>query len=195
MTNKQLQAIEKFTKKSMTKTLDPEHDYDHVNRVRKNTLKIVDILKVNDQIDRNLFQAAGLLHDILFIKHKFNLVTYFKEPIYLKQMLPGILKQFNLTHEEEHLLSDAIYHHTHAYPFRRLNKHRSLYAQILQDADQIEMFKEDRILKLKEVGKDSLLYKILSMLSGFFVKRVKRNFHKYINNPIILEHFEEYRSK
>ena len=191
MTNKQLQAIEKFTKESMANTLDPQHDFNHVDQVRKNALRMVKILKIEKEIDENLLQAACLLHDILYTKHKFSLMTWMKEAKYLKEMLPDILRKFDLSEGDRYLLSEAVYHHTHAFPFRRLNHKYSLYAQILQDADQVEMLDKTRIINLKESKKFSRFYKIISLFSGLFVKRIRKNFNKFVNIPEIIEYFKE----
>lgn len=191
MTNKQLQSIEAFTKKAMDKSMDPQHDFEHVDDVRKNALKMVKILKVGKELDKNLLQAACLLHDILYIEHTFSLLTWARESRYLRQILPDIIDQFGLSESDRYLLSEAVYKHTHAFPFRRLNHKYSLYAQILQDADQIEMISNTRIIDLKKSRNFSKTYKVMSILSGVFKKRISKNKGRYFNVPEIIEYFKE----
>jgi HD superfamily phosphohydrolase YqeK len=191
MTAKQLQAIEKFVKDSMAKSLDVQHGFRHVDQVRKNALRMVKILKLEKEIDENLLEAACLLHDILYIKHKFSFLTWLRESKYLREMLPSILEKFDLSEGDRYLLSEAVYNHTLAFPFRRLNHKYSLYAQILQDADQIEFIDKTRLINLKESKKFSKFYKFISLFSGLFVKRIRKNMNKFINIPEIIEYFKE----
>ncbi|MFC1653239.1 HD domain-containing protein [Patescibacteria group bacterium] len=191
MTKKQLLAVKRYAKETMAKTMDNMHTFEHLDRVRGNALKIVNILKIEKEIDLNLLQAACYLHDIHYINHRNSLITWMKETKYLKAMLPDIIKQFNLIESDRYLLSEAVYNHTHAFPFRRLNQKYSLYSQIVQDADQLEMWSNTRLINLEKTKSFSRFYKIVSLFSGLFIKRIKKNADTYLNFPQVIEYFKE----
>ena len=191
MTQAQLNEVKKFAKKAYAKTLDPQHDFVHVDRVAKKAIKIVEILKLGREIDVNLLQAACYLHDLAFIKHKPGFVTWLRETRYLKDILPGILKQFRLAETDRYILSEAVYRHTWAFPFRFLNRKYSLYAQIVQDADMLDSINKARVLGLNESKKLYRFYRFLTLFSGLFVKRMKKKMASYLNLPQILEYLKE----
>lgn len=191
MTSTQLVAIRSYAQQTYKKTLDPLHDFSHVERVAKTAMRIVEILQVKKEIDTNLLQAACYLHDIAFISHKQSLMMWFMETKYLKSMLPSILPQFKLSETDRYILSEAVYRHTWAFPFHFLNKKYSLYSQIVQDADMLEMVSNTRILGLNESKKLFRLYRFLTLFSGVFIKRIKRNMSSYLNLPEIWEYLQE----
>jgi HD superfamily phosphohydrolase YqeK len=189
MTKAQLIKIDAYVKKAMAESKDPQHDYEHVDKVRKNALTIARIIKVEKELDLNLLQAACLLHDIAYTKHKNGLITFLKETRYLKGMLPGILKQFRLSKIDNYLLSEAVYRHTWSFPFRFLNQKYSIYSQLVQDADFLEFVAKTRLINLKKNRYKSRFYRIVSLFSGLFVKRIRKNMKPYLNLP---EFFYEY---
>lgn len=191
MTKHQLQAIDKHARRVMSKTLDPQHSYQHVDKVRQNALKIVDILHLQKKIDLHLLQAACLLHDVTFAYHRPGFITWVKEAKYLKNILPDMLAQFHLSVGDRYLLSEAVYKHTFGFPFRLLNQKYSLYSQIVQDADFLEAIAKTRLIDLRENRNLSKFYKVVSLFSGLFIKRIRNKAGKYLNLPNIVEYFRE----
>lgn len=189
MTTEQLQKINIFVKKATLKS-DSQHGYTHLTRVRNNALQIVDLLKINSKIDPNLLQAACLLHDIHFTKYTPSLKNWLREGKLLRQVLPPIIEQFNLTESDRYILSEAIYQHTLSFPFKRLNQKYSLYSQIVQDADTLDFLSEIRILDLKKNKKKFKLYRFLSLFSGL-AKYARKRTKNYLNIPEIIDYLSK----
>ncbi|MBU1200444.1 HD domain-containing protein [Patescibacteria group bacterium] len=189
MTTNQLQKIDNFVKKA-TQKLDSQHGYGHLIRVKKNALQIVDILKINSKIDPNLLQAACFLHDIHFIKYKPSLKNWLTEGKLLRQVLPSIVKQFNLNESDRYILSEAVYNHTFSFPTKRLNQKYSLYAQIVQDADTLDFLSEIRILDLKKNKNKFKFYRFLSLFSGL-AKYGRKRIKNHLNLPEIIDYLNE----
>ena len=62
---------------------------------------------------------------------------------------------------------------------------------IVQDADFLDFVSERRILGLHENKARSKFYRILTLFTGLFVKRINKNYHKYFNLPEILKYLQE----
>ena len=191
MTKFQLHKIRDFVRREVAKSIDPLHDFDHLVRVIDNARLIVSILRVKRDIDIDLLEAACLLHDIHFTRFKPGVLNFFRESRLLKRVVPSLIGQFGLSEADRYLLEEAIYHHTFAFPFRRLNKKYSLYAQILQDADTLETFSRVRFLGLKTLRNKSRFYRFVSLLSGLAAKRFRKNKHRYLNLPEIICYLTE----
>jgi len=138
----------------------------------------------------NLLQAACLLHDIHYIKYKPSLKNWIKEGKLLRQILPPIIKQFNLNESDRYILSEAVYNHTLSFPFKRLNQKHSLYAQIVQDADTLDFISEIRILDLKKNKNKFRLYRFLSLFSGL-AKYGRKRIKNYLNLPEIINYLTQ----
>jgi HD superfamily phosphodiesterase len=130
--------INDFAAQVMKNSSDSYHSLDHVKSVAKNALKFNKILNTN--LDQKLLVSVCYLHDIHVIKSKPTLRTFLFEKRILKKILPNILTQFNLSKKDKKIIEQAVYNHPHAFPFHKLNKKRSLYAQLLQDADLVDQF-------------------------------------------------------
>ena len=150
MTTEDLHVIYKYSKNVFNKSKDLTHDFNHIERVAQNASKIIDLLDLAKDVDQNIIQAACLLHDVTFIYNKPSFRTWLFEGIMAAKILEKSEILNHLKKEERDILEDAVLHHCHAFPTRRLNKKRSLYCQILQDADTLDQFYEERIKKLKE---------------------------------------------
>lgn len=191
MTNTQLEKIKKFASRKMKDSLDPQHDFSHVDRVRKNALKIVKILKVDDKIDINLLQAMCLLHDITFTKYSPSLSTYLFEGILAEKVLSNILNKFELGIEEKSKITQAIVHHPLAFPLKNLNRNRDLYTKILQDADTLDQFSPERLRSLQKAKEKYFHYKIISGIGGAVYRYCRKNIKKFLNLPKIAKSFYE----
>ena len=180
MTRKQLNQIENITKEMMKNSKDPQHDLNHVLRVEQNALKIIDILNIKQGIDVNLLQAVCLLHDLTYVKYSPSLKTFIFEGILAKNFVGKTIKPLDIAESEKKLILQAISKHPHSYPFRKLNKKGSLYAKILQDADTLDGFNEQRIKNFKSKNR---LTQVLSPFIDFFIAYSKKNIQKYLNFP------------
>ena len=190
MTQHQLNKIKLIAKAKMATSLDPLHDFDHVDRVRKNALIIIKVLRLKEKIDERILQAACLLHDLTFTEHKPSFKTYFREGRIMENKLKEILNKMEMKKKEIQHIIDAVIYHTFAFPFRRLNRKRSIYAQILQDADTIDFFNKKRIKKLSLSEEKFWFYKSLSVISRPALEFGRRNIEKFLNFPSLARDFE-----
>jgi len=187
MDAKTLEKIKDYAKKEYGVSSDRQHNFDHVDRVAKNALKIVDALDVADKIDKNLLQAACYLHDIATSKSKSsNYFSQFLNHIFEKNInkrnILGILANFDLTWDDSQILLASIINHSYSIPYRILNKQKDLYSQILQDADSLDYAisnREDSFLEGK--GKISVF------LVRMYMNWIRNNIEKYLNFPELAE--------
>lgn len=183
MNVKTLEKIRDYAKKEYGVSGDKQHNFDHVDRVAKNALKIVDVLDVTNKIDKNLLQAACYLHDLAASKNKSsNYFSQFLNHIFEKKInkkhILGILANFDLTWDDSQILLVAIINHSYSIPYRILNKQKDLYSQILQDADSLDYVisnREDSFLE----GKG----KIAVFLVRMYLNWIRNNIEKYLNFP------------
>ena len=100
MTNKKLKKVVNYSKKHMAESVDPVHDFGHVERVAKNTLRIADALNLSD-LDTNLLQALGYLHDLHYADHDPTIHHRLFENIHAMQKTRETLKDLRIKNEEE----------------------------------------------------------------------------------------------
>jgi HD superfamily phosphodiesterase len=189
VTKNQLTKIRKFVYKKMKDVPDLQHDLEHVEMVRRNALKIVEILGLENDLDLNTLQAACLLHDLTFTEHDPSFKSYLLEGMILEKQLPPILDKFEVSEKDKARILEACVYHTFAFPFKRLNKHRGLYARVLQDADLLELFNKKRIKKIEISKKKFLYYRLLSFVSGPALAFGRRNIRMFLNFPEIASEF------
>lgn len=173
----------------MKKSRDPQHDFTHLERVAGNTLKIVKILKVESEVDENLLVAASYLHDVNHGHFSPGLINYFSEKKFLKKILPGVLKKFDLTQSEKNIISEAVYNTPYSFPFKKLNRDGDLYSKILQDADTIDFFSKEREGSFYQAKKNFLFYRILGL---FFLRGLeygRKHLKNYLNFPELAGRF------
>lgn len=193
MTGDQLKEIRQFAKKRMTKTHDPFHDFSHIERVRKNALKISKILKVDKRIDLNLLQTACLLHDLTYTRYEPGVINFFFEGKHMRKMGLEILDDFNIDNREKTILMEAFLRHTHWFIFRGLFKVKikaSIYTQILHDADKIDIFSKKRWERLREDKQKYFFYKLSWLLILIFVRLGKNNKGVFLNFPQVAKAFD-----
>lgn len=182
MTDKQLYEVEKFVFACMRNSLDEQHDFSHVDRVRKNAIKIAQKLRISKQLDLNLLQAMCLLHDYTYSKYKASIGVYIFEGKIIKSLLSSLLDDFGLSDSDKVELIQAVSLHPHSFPFRRLAFKGSIYAKILQDADTQDFFYEKRVESFIHSNRK---YKITAPLSNLLVAYGRKNLGKYLNFPSI----------
>jgi len=191
MTHAQLAKIRQHAIAEMKKSVDPQHNIDHIHRVRKNALRIVKFFKLDKVIDRNLLSAICYLHDFAFTVHRPGLLTWFLEGRLVSKRLKrlSLFDLLGIPHEEKQIIVTAIIHHPHAFPLRRLNRHRDLYSQLLQDADTLDFYSVERLTTFNVSRQLFFFYRISSHFVGISFRLYKRNIHKYLNFPELAEHF------
>ncbi len=183
MTKEKLIKVEIYSKDILSKSSDVQHSFKHLDRVRKNALKIVSLLKIND-IELNLLQAMCLLHDIP--QSMFNYgpaMKHFFEPYAVSKYLPKILNYLDITKEDQHILMNAITHHPFTVPYKRLNRKGNVYLKILQDSDTIDFLNADREKSFMKIKNNFIFYKILSLVSIKYLSYVRGNVGEYLNFP------------
>ncbi len=147
MTIKELKKIKSLAKKLMLQNKNSLHDWNHVSRVADNTLKIASLLKIK-KIDSNLLLASAYLHDLCYSQNiKINIKNYIRETKITCKLINELFKkELNFVNQKEQkIILNAVKHHAWSFPFRKLNKKRNIYCQILQDADTIDYFHPIRI--------------------------------------------------
>lgn len=191
MTSSQLSKVRRFTVSEMQKSFDPQHDFPHLERVRKNALRIADLLRLNGVIDRNLLSAICYLHDLAFTAHKPGLRTWFLEGRLVKKRLRHLplLDYLGISQEEKRIMFTAIIRHPLAFPLRRLNRRRDYYTQLLQDADTLDFYSAERLASLRLSRQRFRFYRIASLFNGVSHRLYIRNIHKYLNFPELAKHF------
>ncbi len=189
MTNQKLQEIELFAKKKMGKSRDPQHDFDHLERVAQNALKIVGLLKLQDKVDANLLQTICYLHDLTYVRYRSNLITYFFEGYLIRGRLREVYRTINIDPQEKKIIHQAIVKHPLSFPFKLLNKNGSLYTKILQDADTLDYFHELRIKKFRESHDGGFFDWFWKAIIDLVTKRGTENISVYLNFPEVADYF------
>lgn len=189
MTSRKLAEVENYAIEHMKKSLDPQHDLSHVQRVRRNALRIVKVLGLKD-VDINLLQAACLLHDLTYAAHKWSVFTYLFEGKYIRKILLSERNELALSDEEFSVVLDADEHHPLSYPFRLMSRKMSPYCKILQDADTLDFFSSKRLTSLKKMGKTNLFRRLGNFFAGKLAPRFyKGSEEKYLNYPEVAQYF------
>ena len=191
MDKKILKDIKNEVVALMRLTKDGDHGISHVERVSKNAKKIVKIMKLEKKLDFTTLEAAIYLHDITFIYKKHNPYTYIFEGRLAANYARKILDGFKIRKKEKEIIIDAIRQHPHSMPFMDLNRKGDVYKKVLQDADTLDEFTEERITKLKEHARDSIGDKIAYWLykhwDEFLIKRI----HWFLNYKEVVPHFKK----
>lgn len=188
MNNLQLQIIQEFVYKESVNIIDPQHNLAHAQRVRKNALRITQILNLDKHLDLNLLISMSLLHDMHYSKHKPGLKTYLLERRIAKKYLKSISKKLNISQTDQKLLIEAISNHPHSYPFKRLNRKKDHYSKILQDADTLDFFSNSRLKTLTQSKKKFFFYKLVWKLGQRIYYRNRKRIDKFLNYPELVKY-------
>jgi HD superfamily phosphodiesterase len=152
---------------------DAQHGVEHIQNVRKNASDIADLVDPGrERIDREVLDICALSHDIAYSKHKLSFLFWIFEGYLAAKILKKILVEPDLSDETRNIILDSVKRHTHSFPIRLLNKRASIYSQILQDADTLDLFNKDRVEAFLQTHSLKLPKRLLTFLAGFFDKRI-----------------------
>ncbi len=193
MTPESYYRVENFVKRIMDGKNDPQHGLDHLLRVQSNAARIAEIIGVESKINKNLLMALCLLHDVpMNMAGNFPLGfigKHLAEKFIIRRKLPGILDELPLTVDEKRIVFGAIVNHPHSIPYKHLNKNKDLYTKILQDADSLDYFSNERMASLEKSKERFFIYRIGSLVSGPYFTWGRKNMREFLNFPEIAEHF------
>lgn len=195
MTNKQLAGIEKLAK-NLQGSADSQHGYKHVNQVRINAITIIRLLKPKEKIDVDVLQTACLLHDITYSKHKRGLITMYREAKLAGKLLAPVLEKLDIDAGEKKIIHKAIVNHPLSAPFKHLNRDGDVYSKILQDADTLDLFTEDRLESFKNsYHPKSLKRKLVRKFNARYQNYMRKHVANYLNFPELSKHLEDFGHK
>ena len=109
MTEKKLRKVKHWVKNEIENIRDPQHGWNHLQRVSDYARKIVKSLELENKVDINLLQAACYLHDISQANYSPGFLNYFLESRRLKLVLPKILSKLEVDNSERRIIEKAIY--------------------------------------------------------------------------------------
>jgi len=190
MTKTELGHIRNKAYKLMASS-DPLHDISHIERVKDNALKIARMKELNKEetFDLKLLEAMCLVHDLSYVYYKTGLKLNINENKLIAKILPEFLAECDISDKDKKSIINAASKHSHSYPFKKLNKKEDLYTQILQDADTLDLFHEKRVENFKEKITRKKLLKPAGKITDIIINHSKKNIHKYLNMPEIVEKF------
>ena len=183
MTQQQFIFLFNKAKKLMQETKDSVHDWSHIQRVVVNASKIKKLLskEKQEQVDDKILIIACVWHDVSYVFYKASLVQYFLEGKRCAKICRFYFKQERLPEKEIDLICDIILHHPWS-NFKLLNKHRSLYHQIVQDADTLDMFSLERLKQVNKYSKKILYWKfVVKILKPLFLDYFLKNKKRFLN--------------
>lgn len=183
MTNNQLKEVKSFVRGKVKTIKDPQHGWEHVQRVANYAEKIVKSLNVQKKIDLNLLLTSCYLHDIVHAYYSPGLINYFLESRRLRMVLPKVLVDLSIKKSDEKIIENSIYSSTFSFPFKKLNKDGNLYQQILQDADTLDFFSKEREISFEKASKMFSFYAFLRIFSDWALKYGRKNLKNYLNFP------------
>lgn len=187
MTNNQLEEVKSFVKEKAKKIKDPQHGWEHFQRVANYAQKIVKSLNVQDKIDLNLLLASCYLHDMNHVSYSPGLMNYFLEKKKLRLVLPKILADLPVNENDKKIIENTVYSIPFSFPFKKLNRNGDLYKQILQDADTLDFFSRERKVDFEKASKMFIFYAFLRIFSDWALKYGRKNLKNYLNFPQLVK--------
>ena len=181
--------IKEYALSEMAKLKDSNHNNEHVIRVKNNALKIIKLLGIDKEVDENLLKIICLLHDFTYTVKKPSLYTYIFEGHIAKRIIYRALSKFDVSQQKQKTIANAIYRHTHSFPFRRLNKKRDIYTKILQDADTIDFFYCIRIKMFISEHNKGIFENLRKYLSRKLIEYGVNNLGHFLNYPKLAKSF------
>ena len=188
MTNEQFDKLFNQAKELMNKSKDPVHDWRHIERVLINIEKILELLPEEKKrdLDMKILRLAAAWHDISFVFYKSGFRQYFLDHVRGSKIAKQYFEQYGLGIKEIDLIGDIIYHHNLT-EFGILNRKRSLYYQIVQDADIMDSYNcPERVELAGEQVKQtpSLWYKfVIKVLKPLFLNWLVNHPKRIYNLP------------
>lgn len=138
MTHQDFLLVHRIALSLLKKTKDKAHGLSHSHRVFSNAKKIFPLHpKLN--LDLKILETSCLLHDISYTQYPASLWQYLLEARRSKKIASDILNQTSTSSKEKRIILNSTANHSHSFPFRQLNPHGSIYDQILQDADTLDL--------------------------------------------------------
>lgn len=186
MDQQQLKKIQFFAKNAMLKSKDTTHDWGHIERVVKNAHSVANYLNLD--LDKNLLKTCALLHDFSFSKNRGNTFVKhsFEVPMTLRLLRKAFVSELNFVSvQDQSVIIEAIKHHAFSFPYHRLNRKRSLYSQVLQDADTIDYFSKERFQQACQRKSLLITYKLLKFIYDFGFHNLKY----FLNFPQLANRF------
>src|SRR3989344_3840218 len=141
MNQQTLEQIRTEAVKRMASAHGSQHNLNHVYNVVKSAMQ----MSQSYDIDKNLLEAICYVHDLTYTEYYPGIATYVFEGKYIASILDKYLDQFNIDSREKGIIINACKRHPHSYPFKVLNRNTDLYTKILQDADTLDMFSDERV--------------------------------------------------
>jgi hypothetical protein len=187
--NETYRRIKSYALMAMANSKQLRHDDKHVERVKRNAIKIIKLLKVEDQVDKNLLKAICLLHDFAYTVRKPTPFTYIFEGHIERKIMRPIVEKFGLSQDAKKTIIEAVYRHAHSFPFRRLNKEGDIYTKILQDADTLDFFNCIRLNLYIEEHNKGIFKGIRKYLSTKLVEYGLNNLGNFLNYPQLARSF------
>jgi len=135
-----------------------------------------------EEVDDKILKLICVWHDISYAFHKANAWQFFLEGPRGKGVFREYAQKIELNKDEEEIILSVILHHDIYKEFIFLNKKRNLYYHIIQDADFLEEFNEERIRNAEKMAGNSLYWKFLiNIMKPLFFGYVLRNKKKFLN--------------
>ncbi len=191
MTTEQFQSLFQKAKELMAVTKDANHDWSHIERVLDNIKKIMRMLpeKIRQTIDEKLLILAAVWHDVSYHQFKAGVVHYFLEGQRVGRIAEKYFLAAQLDQEKIGLLVDVVRHHTFS-TFGRLNRQRTVYHQILQDADTIDMFNASRLAQTRELARQSWFWRLTIFFEPYTRNWFRRHRDFLFNFPELIKQLE-----
>lgn len=186
MDQQQLKKIQFFAKNAMLKSKDISHDWSHIERVVTNARGIVNYLNLD--LDKNLLEACVLLHDLSYSENRGNILLKhsFEVPMTLRLLRKAFMSELNFVSvQDQSVIIEAIKHHAFSFPYHRLNQKRSLYSQVLQDADTVDVFSKERLQQARQRKSLLITYRLLKFIYNFGFHNLKY----FLNFPQLANRF------
>lgn len=190
MRQEQFEWLFNKAKELMNKSQDPVHDWHHIERVLINIERIKALLMDKKRnLDDKILKLSVAWHDVSFAFCPAGFVQYFKEESRAAKIFRKYAKRVDLSQKETDLIADIILHHVGSC-FGRLNRKKSLYHQIVQDADTLDSFASPERVDLAQRAADgsSIYYKFITrVLKPLFFNFLIRHKTFIYNLPEIIK--------
>jgi len=182
---KQFDFLYNKAKTLMKESKDSVHNWAHVKRVIENISKIKKLLPLIEQekLDDKILTIAAAWHDISYVFFKPGIVQLFWESRRSRKIAEKYFKKARLSQKERELLTSIILYHSFATK-GMLNKKRSRYHQIVQDADTLDNLYKGRIKQAKRMAgnSNSGYYKFIAkIIYPLFYNLFSKNIKLFLN--------------
>lgn len=189
MITSQLSSIRSFVIGAFKHSPDSQHGIDHLKRVNHNALKITNKLNLEKSLDLNLMSAICWLHDLTFIDHHFGPFIWITESYLIKKKLTKTLPLFDLDLPTQSVILKAVTKHPYSFPFKPLkSKQNDYYTRILQDADLLDQFSDQRYKTFFNPDLNQNLF-LNNCFSRAIFKFGRKHIRSFLNYPQLASAF------